>query len=743
MVFKRARLRDFGPFSRLTLDFNDGLVGIVGPNGSGKSTLVEALYSGITGRFRKYNDLADYVRGLPDGGRASSGSLEVTADLGNTELVVRRTISVSASGRGSQSAKMSIRPAGGEEEIVTGVRAVDERLGELLQLDRDTAGQYVFVAQNAISAVVDGDPAVRTKALYRLFGLERFERIWAVLGEELSLFPAASPPEELAAAEQEEKQLKAAIIAARQQHQVALEALAAMDPLGAERDLAAWDGLQDLREQLTAAQQEIATLRLAYFGQQARADAIAADCAHSESQIKELAPEAEQARALLARAGELERRRARRAHLLTWSDQLAEQARSLRAPTPPTAAWSAEEEEEYARLAAALRQHEEFVRRYSGLTTASCPTCGQDIRDVRAECARQQKLAEELRVRADPLGQRRAAAETARREYECSLAAHAARETALKKEMGRAAAELRELRPTAEEADTARWSPEAVRARQILLSGYDGLLGGQAARKQEQEKQNAAVLLAKQAWMAAEARQERLQQRVESLSLDAALMNPAHIARCREVLRLTSERRIEVARWEDRTAQLQQQNGVLGARLMRLRLAAARAERINFVRGQLQSARALFHREQLPTRLAQRFVQAVGREVVQFLQLLQSSFTAELQLQEGVYRFQCLFNDTSVRESSSLSGGEKVRLSLAFLLAVNRVFAKHWGLLALDEPTAQLDNDAVRSLEGTLEYVRRYARNTGTQIFMITHCQDLAGSFDQTVSLLGGGAVVA
>lgn len=85
------------------------------------------------------------------------------------------------------------------------------------------------------------------------------------------------------------------------------------------------------------------------------------------------------------------------------------------------------------------------------------------------------------------------------------------------------------------------------------------------------------------------------------------------------------------------------------------------------------------------------------------------------------------------RRFTSLSGGEKARVSLA------RVFAQQTPILLLDEPTAALD---LRHQEEVMRAVRARAAR-GHAILVVVHDLSLAAAYADRIAMVDGGTVVA
>ena len=87
----------------------------------------------------------------------------------------------------------------------------------------------------------------------------------------------------------------------------------------------------------------------------------------------------------------------------------------------------------------------------------------------------------------------------------------------------------------------------------------------------------------------------------------------------------------------------------------------------------------------------------------------------------------------ATRRFTSLSGGEKARVSLA------RVLAQRTPIVMLDEPTASLD---LRHQEDVMRAVRALA-SAGTAVLVVVHDLSLAAAYADRVALVADGRLVA
>ena len=82
-----------------------------------------------------------------------------------------------------------------------------------------------------------------------------------------------------------------------------------------------------------------------------------------------------------------------------------------------------------------------------------------------------------------------------------------------------------------------------------------------------------------------------------------------------------------------------------------------------------------------------------------------------------------------------LSGGQRVRLSLAFILAVQQLIVAELGFVTLDEPSTHLDEEGVDSLCNLLKKVRDVFADSEHQLWVCDHNPKLDIAFDKILKL--------
>lgn len=92
-------------------------------------------------------------------------------------------------------------------------------------------------------------------------------------------------------------------------------------------------------------------------------------------------------------------------------------------------------------------------------------------------------------------------------------------------------------------------------------------------------------------------------------------------------------------------------------------------------------------------------------------------------------------NTTEMEMRGRCSAGQKVLAALIIRLALAETFSSKCGVIALDEPTTNLDKDNIEALTDALgEIVQRRSEGVNHfQLIIITHDEDLIQSLSQKV----------
>jgi len=135
-----------------------------------------------------------------------------------------------------------------------------------------------------------------------------------------------------------------------------------------------------------------------------------------------------------------------------------------------------------------------------------------------------------------------------------------------------------------------------------------------------------------------------------------------------------------------------------------------------------------------PRLVAARNLQKLEAAINELLQVFGVDFFIKA-ANDGSLSFTAEFFDGRRQPARRLSYGQKTVLALAFRVAVNALFAEEIGLLALDEPTAYLDQQRIKALSPVLEKLRELSTARGLQCLLVTHETSLIHLFESTVEL--------
>lgn len=741
MRIQSVKLRNIGPFVSRQFDFDGSMIGITGANGAGKSTLFEAVYSAITGDFRKHLSLADFVHDEPSRQKSSSGTITVSFRHGRVEASVRRTIAVSkrrdGGFKGTQTAALRITTPSGEEEI-TGVEAVNQRIESLIGLDPATLGECAFIKQDAITGIVTMDNASRTRALHRLFGLTRYETVWNVLGAEINAIPTIQSAESVddirkeLTAEEVELQRTAAEI--RRLDGLLVD----MAVEKAESAVAMWERAGVLRERVAAATTLVDESTRRARAAAAMRDARRAEASDLQVQLDKLKPAFDAAASALRRVDACMKLRGKLEQIELDMRKVVQRGARLSRPVAPVEQWTDNDEAVFREMQAQSALSEAFVREHEAFVTAGaespvCPTCRQPVTNIAEQIVRHQAILADVRPKLSAMSQRRVSLTNAYDAYSKLLSQF---ECDVKSVRDDANHLMLNQKQTNEELETLGAMSEAeIAAHRNCIDEYNGLCGAVKSLSAVLNDADDVVITAESEAKTATTALDALRVELAAVDTNLSALTPDAIRSFQATIQLASNYRLELVRLRESERNRKLNVTQIAARLSRAEALMDRVARVERVRGILSSARDLFHRDQLPMVMARQFLSVINERMTHFLALMQADFTAELSQTDGVYALTCLFVNGTERSAFNLSGGEKVKFSVAFLLAVNEALAPQLGMLMLDEPTAALSESSVQQLMGPLGEVRSFAENAGVQVIIVTHSRQLVGCFDRTVDL--------
>jgi exonuclease SbcC len=201
-----------------------------------------------------------------------------------------------------------------------------------------------------------------------------------------------------------------------------------------------------------------------------------------------------------------------------------------------------------------------------------------------------------------------------------------------------------------------------------------------------------------------------------------------------EILRVKD---MDYAELRIRTSQLLAQANAIKKRLLEIEQKIQLDAEKRDVIGELQRIVAAFSRSGIPMAYVQHKFDSLVTMTQENLEIMDANFAIiphpERPVSLQFYRVdepgQVLF------DHEKLSGGQKVRLSVAFLLAVQQLVVPDLGFLVLDEPSTHLDEESRENLKDLLLNLGQQLENTDTQILVCDHAQELQPAFFNTIEL--------
>lgn len=174
MILNNLKLVHYKQYAALSLDFREGLVGIIGKNGAGKSTIFEAILYCLFGRDESNKILVRSSFADPK----ANVELVLEFTIGESLYRVRREFRGKAMAVGAELFK-------NDQLIAKGVSAVNDELVKALHIERDAFKRSVFSGQKELDELSKASKEERRKIVRRMLGLDRLDDIQAQVNSDI------------------------------------------------------------------------------------------------------------------------------------------------------------------------------------------------------------------------------------------------------------------------------------------------------------------------------------------------------------------------------------------------------------------------------------------------------------------------------------------------------------------------------------------------------------------------------
>jgi DNA repair exonuclease SbcCD ATPase subunit len=702
----------------LCVDFSAGLTAVVGPNGSGKTNLINMGYAVITGDFSRNEGTKEKNVAYGAGKGDKSGAVLHLTHAGNS-LVVERWLQ-------PDSARLTITTPAGATTVITKKTEIDEKLAGLLGVTSRLLSDYVFVDQWSVFGILTMRPADRAKALQRLFQTDLAEQLYKIVDAEQKAglkAPTVTLDRDVVLARVAHSKDRLGVLSDKftRLSQAAIKS----DTERHRRVMRDWENKEILTRKLQDLVKERDVLEIQVSDAGKIFDRDTAELGARSAQLANWAQDEDYLREAQANYKLYAERSAKLAALSKRLSGIQEKLVYDNPPERPEAYVAPESSnddrwfwDEYNAHAKKVANCSHFLSLLKD-SDSQCPTCGtprETLAVHRAEYENDLKKSEEYLLGAHTVLE-------ASRAYDKKLHNYEMAQAQLKAEEARIVASLDDLDP----GETPSYSLEDITNDLGRITSLRSEV--ELCRKRLDE--SGSVLRNRKSRLDA-LNDTVIADTVKGIERLAATRNDHDNSR-----RAVAEAEALVAELANTKAEL----GMLKRTISDDELALAnhdkavkRAEQAKEWHDYCDSLKAVFHRDGLPKKIAERYMEELRKEVDALLHDFDSPFRVEC---DEELSFTAVFKDGKRTPAARLSGGEKVMLAIAFRVAVNSMFAKDLGLLVLDEPTAGLDADNLGCLRVAISRLKEMAASTGLQLIMITHEQGIAHMFDHTIALKG------
>lgn len=705
MHLKKLHLVNFCQHRDLTIEFAPGITGVIGGNGRGKSNLLKAIRFALIKASGNHGVMADDLN-WEAAQAGESGFVELIFEKNGIEGKLKRFVN-----KGRATLEFGDIKA-------KSARDVDARMAEILGVPKKIIEEVVFVDQGAIERILFERRADRAKQFQALFGTANAENIRLLLQQEAANLPITSVDEQI---DQLTKQLTETIeptTAAVQEKLQQLERSAEQfDERYNQQIIADFEAAAQLTEELAELRRQL----------EEKTELISVtECAlktldHNVEQLKLEVLDAEQAaNAARERMTQLEslKRLAVAAEQLKRDRATQEAVLAQLPPTAPAVSREALEQskQEIAAMQAELASKRAFVAAFkNGENDAICPTCHQNVHNAAETAAKLEVVVQDSESKLEAVEALVARAEADWQHFESKMSEYSVRQELAKKRL----AELDQM--VIEDVD---YNPDELDELKAVIHTYtvkakqlEQLKQQQTAKATEYAAQAGAIETLK-------SRQQQLTEHIGETPTEERYMQArAAMAGYRQMLE-------QIANLQGQLQQLEQQRQTVLTELERLKAENSRTETVNKYKSLCERARAVLHRDCLPLIVTRSYLAGLNSHMNKYLEFFETPFTATIKDDLSVI---CTFPGVGEQAAGRLSGGQKVVLGIAFRFAVYRLFANELGFMALDEPTAMLDDDKIQHVVDVMQVIRRYAQSTGMQLIVPTHRPQLETVFDHAI----------
>jgi DNA repair exonuclease SbcCD ATPase subunit len=717
MWIKQLVLRNIGPFGptadrHLDIMFQRGLIGVFGQNGSGKSTLLNAIYAGITNDFSRFEgakvDFAHLLRPKDE-----PASLRVILEHNGHELDILRSI---------VPARSELVVDGDRKKLITKANDIQFKIEEILGVDNHMLDLFVFKPQDRIFDFIASTASERKKSFQVLCRTEKCEDLWNMLGVFLNTdadvrVEIVDNSDEIAGRISTFESSIAELNAEKESWTGKL--LDADREKQYRRTIRKSERIADLKEDQTTILAKLPVLEAEVQKAESNRNKRAKKVDTLAATVKAILPEVTAARVALSDWDDYLKQTKRQQKLKETTAQLKAEAESYKMPVatcvPITDAERKERIKAISKCQDSLEDARAILKKFADEKVVRCPTCGTPVDELETHLSIKRDIVKTFPAKISKMeksltavNEHRSTVEAYEKwssNYELRLEAH------------------KETLKLLSDVKIPSGSRESV---EKIVTGYEETWEELETSRTVLVERVATATKAQAKLTQCRERESELKQKIAENEVSDQKVSKAksrldtHTAAQQAMAKLDGQ-----IQENERSLTMQQED------MRKLRVKLKRTKKLRSMCKIVERTREVFHRDQLPNRVAGKNLRRMEGDINEGLKSFGSPYWVET---DPDLAFTIHKPGEPPQPAGWLSTGQKVILAVPFWLAVGSLWKLELGMLGLDEPTANLDEDNRAYLADALNGLNAKVRGN-TQIIMVTHADNLRTCFDQVIDL--------
>lgn len=159
-------------------------------------------------------------------------------------------------------------------------------------------------------------------------------------------------------------------------------------------------------------------------------------------------------------------------------------------------------------------------------------------------------------------------------------------------------------------------------------------------------------------------------------------------------------------------------------------------DKVRVVAEELSTVKEAFSRTGIPRAYVAYHYEMLVMEAEKYLEHMGTDFTISVDIDKPVsLNFISTSKESGILPQAKLSGGQKVRVSVAFLLAVQKLLVPELGFLILDEPSTHVHSEAVQDLADLISLVGKQFGKSESQIWVSDHHEGILTALDKVIRM--------